>query len=339
MAKLKIKYIYYTKIVLLSITSSIGQECILEKHICAQYRWMRIAHSLKMFQSSRLLELDFAISERPTWRSQTSLPSTMHMLKDIMCHSDSGNYWSDDEQIDVFVNNICQQEEIGIQEYTVTQSILNQVRDQVESLKTYSQEQQVTVNVFRAWTHLRSHLSNEDDLKGLLDVDECIRKTHIILMKDLDQRGGEFSISERFAQYKGIIHTYPRYYRTEDVESDLWRIIDRYNEMITSIKRMPKSVQRIGFLVKCASWLTYKITSLHPFGDGNGRLCHILCSYCLGVFSPFPTPLGNVVGKPNREHYIDALICARTQDLSHLASLVLESYWIAWKKCDRIYNM
>ena len=78
----------------------------------------------------------------------------------------------------------------------------------------------------------------------------------------------------------------------------------------------------------------FELISGHPFGDGNGRLCRLLASYILCVVTPFPSPIYNIYSKTKTDDYLDALVHARKSDHmhpTHLAALMIESNWYAWK--------
>ena len=221
---------------------------------------------------------------------------------------------------------ICRQEDIGLDDEEKIRKLLETCPHH------YSHREKETLNIAMAWSHLKSLLCDDQHVRGLLDIEECIVKTHKILMSNLGYTGGVLSTSERWTTYKGVTHVYPIHYNESHAECVLWQIIDRYNEMITLIKDMPMGMTKLSLLVKLASWLIFHITSLHPFGDGNGRLSHLLGSYCLGVVFPIPTPICNIFGDSNRDHYIDAIVYGRNYDLSHLSSLILESWWFVWTK-------
>jgi len=195
------------------------------------------------------LELKFTICESPPWRStQDGLPSHEKMLHDIYTYATEKEIDCHDQALSDFVWRICQQEDIGIRDYRKVRQL---VTDQSEG--TFHEKE--TTQIIKAWKHLKSLLS-EDHHKALLEVDECILKTHKILMRGISN--SEMSTCDRVTTYKGVKHVYPRFHHKKDVESELWKIVDRYNEMMTVIKAMPNSVRRIGLFAK-----------LEPEPDGN----------------------------------------------------------------------
>ena len=85
-------------------------------------------------------------------------------------------------------------------------------------------------------------------------------------------------------------------------------------------------MKAIDFLsiFKSAAWLVFELLDLHPFSDGNGRLCRLLCSYVLSTCTPFPSP---ILGK-----YVHALIAARKFGCLHeLTNVIIESNLTSWR--------
>ena len=73
---------------------------------------------------------------------------------------------------------------------------------------------------------------------------------------------------------------------------------DMSNEALGAIKqglnRSNPAVERCKACVnlfKLVAWFVYRLLSLHPFSDGNGRTCRMLAAYMLGLLCPFPCPL------------------------------------------------
>jgi len=71
--------------------------------------------------------------------------------------------------------------------------------------------------------------------------------------------------------------------------------------------------------------LFYDVITLHPFENGNGRLCRLLFSFGImkaGV--PFPVPLTTGHTK-SRNHYMKAILLARRGDIRELNTMALMS--------------
>lgn len=181
-----------------------------------------------------------------------------------------------------------------------------------------------TINLYRGYKLLAHEIKRIPVKKrgthlGLLDVDVCILHAHKILMErvmdDNNTRPGSFSTNERQAYFKGIVYKYPRFAQEELVRIAIQTLVDIYVAMVEEIRQIPdspdKAREKIQKSFKCASVFLFGFLTLHPFGDGNGRLARLLCSYSLFTFSPFLTPIFNVFSSSVNDDYVDALVEAR----------------------------
>ena len=115
-------------------------------------------------------------------------------------------------------------------------------------------------------------------------------------------------------------HVYPDY-PAEELEARLGRILTAFEAAVS------KHVKGATTLFTAPAALFYDITTLHPFENGNGRLCRLLLAHALmklGV--SFPVPLTSGHSKA-RAHYIRAIITARQRagGMKELNSMVLYS--------------
>ena len=80
--------------------------------------------------------------------------------------------------------------------------------------------------------------------------------------------------------------------------------------------------------------------TLHPFDDGNGRLCRLLADHVLSAVFPFPIPALLDGSERRREVWLEALMNARdlsdpkltrTRAPSDYAALLIECAWLSWR--------
>jgi hypothetical protein len=265
-------------------------------------------------------ELKYAITDKPWWRKgvEDLMPDTPTMLSYVHDRENLVPPWAYCEAhiVDDFVDCICKEEEVGLHDYVVRSDLR------------------------LAWEHMRSLLyptCEPDDFSGLLDNQECVMKTHGILMKGRKLYAGRFSTYTRVTSYRGHLHQYPTFDTILQAESAVWCLLDCYNTMMSCIKIMEASPERVECIVKCAAWIMVRLSALHPFSDGNGRLCRIIGAYSLGTFSPFPTHITNIGGAADGMIYIDCVHRSSTGqcDLGDMAALILESYWQGWVDYER----
>ena len=200
-------------------------------------------------------------------------------------------------------------------------------------------------------------MNETNDSIGLIEIESLIKYTHKVLLNNLMGVGtppGHFSTYERDAEFNGKIHKYPKFENETFAEQAMQTLVDKINDMLESIRLNSPEELKIKYYFKCASLFLFCFLTLHPFGDGNGRLARLLSGYILLTFSPFFSPIYNIFGGSSND-YIQALIDARlgmcdenristrdeavkfTISLMHkkpcdLCSMIIESNWAFWKK-------
>ena len=104
-------------------------------------------------------------------------------------------------------------------------------------------------------------------------------------------------------------------------------MVDRYNALIVHIKHISDPSKKLLCVYKCGAWLLFRLVSLHPFSDGNGRLARLLCAYCLCVETPFLT----AVDFDRNQDFLDAVVNARINGHPvELTRLLIKSSWTMW---------
>ena len=171
--------------------------------------------------------------------------------------------------------------------------------------------------------HMQAYLKlcSNDNLQAPL-TEELIKQTHRITMQGLltdDQR--EINAGE----YRKIpVHA------DEYVFPDFECIPESMNSIVAEYNKRFKGPHD---MYQLASWLLYRIVSLHPFEDGNGRLCRLLWCYSLmrdGL--PFPLTISSGRSKAHK-HYVKCIERSRTyrtSDHPHLTSLTVASVARTW---------
>jgi Fic family protein len=168
---------------------------------------------------------------------------------------------------------------------------------------------QVTQHL-RALKFLMQHLANP------LTV-EVVLKTHSVLMAGAVDDAGAFiqnGALRAHPSYAGT-HVYPEG-NPVVLRASLMQIVEQYN---TAMKQSSPT------LVEPASRLFYNTITLHPFQNGNGRLCRLLFAFAMvqaGV--PFPVAL-TTRHSGARRHYMKSILLARRDDTRELATTALMS--------------
>jgi len=96
------------------------------------------------------------------------------------------------------------------------------------------------------------------------------------------------------------------------------------------------------FIFKCAAELMVRFVSLHPYGDGNGRMCRLLANYVVGLITPFPvSPYSNKENRSSEKDYIDAIHRWRKNEEEgphDLAAMLVEDAWHRWREFNACWE-
>lgn len=249
-----------------------------------------------------------------------------------------------------------------------TESVIKLYHETMSKDQELCKQLDETINLYKGYKHIAEEICKLDkqdrpSCLGLIDMDAFVIGLHKLLMNgvmdDAKTKPGQFSINERNATYKSQLHTYPRFATEELAYTAIQTLVDKYADILDEIKKIPdkpvNEEKKIEYFFKCASLFLFAFTELHPFGDGNGRLARLLCSYSLLTFSPFMSPIFNVFSPSDESDYTDALkkagqglqlpeIIATEQEAkavafkvlgqkpSDLCSLLIESNYFMWRE-------
>ena len=146
---------------------------------------------------------------------------------------------------------------------------------------------------FEAFMHLCSLRS--DTFEPL--TEDLVKSTHGILMKGLVSDDGNVvnaGVYRKIPVHAGS-HQFPHF---ECVATEMPKILSKYEEKFQDPKHSP---------FQLASWLLFEVVSLHPFEDGNGRLCRLLWCYSL-MRDGLPFPLTPSSGHSKaQKHYVSCI--------------------------------
>lgn len=91
---------------------------------------------------------------------------------------------------------------------------------------------------------------------------------------------------------------------------DAKKVPDLLEKMLSEINAEIKKANTIEEKLKLSFKIHFQFVSIHPFGDGNGRVSRLLMNY---VQTYFNLPI-SIVSKSSRIKYIDALESTRNKD-------------------------
>ena len=164
-------------------------------------------------------------------------------------------------------------------------------------------------------------LQRDLTVADVLNVHKIMMKNSTGMLGD----GGKFRSHAVYAQN----HVYPAGDPVQ-LERECASILASYNDSIRN---------GICFIVSAAD-LFYKMITLHPFADGNGRLCRLLVSYALmRAGYPFIVTLCSFHRK-SRNHYMMAIFEGRrTGKLRQLRTLILTSAFYVMRNYEDNTNL
>lgn len=138
-------------------------------------------------------------------------------------------------------------------------------------------------------------------------------KWHRILLEDVP----EAKPGIRRAAIEETAAAFGHYYISgEQVDAAVDYFISKFSEMIpdacqSSVDTSPTAAEVVT-VVKWAAWALVVLLAIHPYFDGNGRLCRLLCNYVLSSIFPFDIPVFNVYSTcTSRFDYVRALIISQ----------------------------
>ena len=122
----------------------------------------------------------------------------------------------------------------------------------------------------------------------------------------------------RLTPFQGELYYYQQ---PKKMQESVCVLLDRFNSLFTQSKN------NLPDIFKSVTWLVFELLDLHPFSDGNGILCKLLCSYVHSTCTPFPSSLMNNFCMP--------LVAARKSNKRHpseLTNLIIQSNLTSWRK-------
>ena len=315
--------------------------------------------------------LKFTIDDNPPWRSRQkgtdpnslkqSCFTTTEMLREVVemikRFYDTGKTplkardfaereFARARAIDfVYHSNIG--ESIGLKSHEGTKEVLQNYLEK-GNLPTERGTRE-TIQTYEALTFFYELSIDPDMAPGWVTVQQ-IQDAHRKLLATIYECPGEIRKRHAYTTYKEEEYYHPP---PEKLQALFYACIDRHNIHMDQldIKRLQGELkdpfnktddfnnlcERLGMVFKSAAWLMFNFVDVHPFGDGNGRLCRLLANYVLGTVTPFPVPiyLGEVPGQIKWEDYLDAIVKCRESEMKHpgqLTSMLVENAWKGWKR-------
>lgn len=157
-------------------------------------------------------------------------------------------------------------------------------------------------------------------------TEEVIKSAHGTMMYGLKNEQGyavSAGIYRTISVHAGSIFTgYHHYPPSETIPENMTRIVSEYEEKMKG-DHDPYAM---------ASWLYFKVVTLHPFDDGNGRLSRLLWCYSL-IRDGLPFPVWLTSGHKKAQKHL--LHCLKKDTISskpsYITALTLVSISKGWE--------
>ena len=279
--------------------------------------------------------LDFDIPEHLPWRKQTD-DTTSNKLKFIIqkCQNISkpNQQFLEDFRKAMtieFVYESNKASSVGTQSYEKVMDILMKIMSLSGESEDDSKEEDVTLNTEKALKEMTDKSPNQLSI-------ESIEKLHKILMYSISTTDGDLRCNLDYenevitTRPDGTTHYYPDHTLVKPM---LEGVIQQHNIHMACV---PDTIQdKVPFLIKSAAWILTRFVTIHPFTDGNGRVCRILANHVLSQVIPFPVHVYKT-GEVDRQHYIDAIIQCQDDNgpPQKMAALLVDSVYNGMKKME-----
>ena len=254
--------------------------------------------------------LRFDIPETPDWRRSVS----SQMMEDIVRYMTAADRTSGD-------GNFVEDEW-----YNYAQKHSDQ------NTKNLDSRCSSVVSAMKVLNDYRVDMRENDSIQRFLTVD-MICEMHKSLMKvDRPDEAGKIRCLEAITKRPDdSTYVFPNPFSLEQL---LHEVVDLHNEHMqfyynNMIVKTPK--EKLIYIIKCAAWLFCRAISVHPFGDGNGRLCRLLANDVLMELTPFPVLLYNV-GNVTQDHYFNAIIQCQNNNMPpyNISAILIDGLWCGW---------
>ena len=272
--------------------------------------------------------LKFEIKENPSWREggRRSSAIVRYLALDVIRYSGYPETKSLETEWTQWQCNAAMHRPSERRRLTVAKALLGQC---------YYQNSKDDVFQSTRFYGVERYRSSERSQKLLTVM--VVLEIHTILPINYPQDAGKF----RYTQAYTIRHNMDKYeypsMLQDEFERDMYILIDHHNEHMMyyyeNLKSNPRiSLEsRVKYIIKCAAWLFCRLISLHPFGDGNGRICRMLVSQVMSELMIVSCVRLYNFDNINKDHYLEAI--ANSQDNSdpgEFAALLVDALKSEW---------
>ncbi|KAL9650210.1 hypothetical protein ABK040_014866 [Willaertia magna] len=217
----------------------------------------------------------------------------------------------------IFYSNKIEEAGMESEEETLSVVIKGKMHVTEKNEKEVIQMYELLVNTYKP-ENLNGELSNLS-----FDTNSLLKWNKTMLLGILSE--SEMGIRKSGVEtlnLDGTTHYYPNHKIVPDALLNLCTITHRLMKAIPVLYTEPAN--RVLYTFALAAFVQFHFVDIHPFYDGNGRMCRFLSKRVLDYCCPVPFPMFKDKGR-----YFEALVKGRTVDASvapmDLLFLLLES--------------
>eukprot|EP00049_Salpingoeca_infusionum_P026402 m.25515 g.25515 ORF g.25515 m.25515 type:complete len:300 (+) comp8729_c0_seq2:302-1201(+) len=198
--------------------------------------------------------------------------------------------------------------------------------DGCASLESDASRKQQLLQSCMAWKAMKETCKDPSQL-----TPDNIKHFHKLLMSNALNERGEFTKAGDYRTKGCHSGTGYQYLAHEQIPQSVEIVLTKMKAAVQHDKK-----QLLPALVR----LFYDLLIIHPFEDGNGRLCRFLLGALLVGYklAPFPVPLGSQYRR-SRRHCEQCLRYADQKHTGRLNSLLLVAIWSKWRNFQKLQEL
>lgn len=314
--------------------------------------------------------MDFNPTEEPQWRPE-KYQSTSNMLKEIHHLQQwfkNAPLSSRDKIIKIFnkrsavewVLNSNHLELEGTLDGKDTAELCQRYfSKKMDNLPKLDKKEIVTINTLKALTHVHKCRVEMKEYVNILPEEQRSNNDSLYLTEHVVKEIHEIVLprDKKYSAPPGVYrraHAFPygssdRFYcPPHEIEMRMERLMDLYNDYVEKLPKnrlhndMEFDERDARKVYNLAAWILFHFVNIHPFSDGNGRMCRLLANSVLFNECPFPVFLkGPYPLKVARKIYLSSIIHCRdsyTQVPAMLSAFIIESCLEQWKSFKVMYD-
>ncbi len=245
-------------------------------------------------------ELKFDIMTKPWWykwetiydidKELNNIKYTTNIIKNFINESNNHDYFKGH----VEYHYIKYLKECVISEHNINLSIseLENIINHKELDNISTKNYKKIKNIYNIIVKLFPVELNDHDIKVYLNIKYC-KKFHAILGNDVIDNAGKFRIKQSGPIGYDLVYLHPAL-----IDKKLTLLFNKVYKILKSDISLLEHIKLVGYFIS-------NFLFIHPFTNGNGRLCRIYASLLLKNVTS--TPMSLFINKDSRDIYLECI--------------------------------